>query len=192
MRSCMKIEEAKRQLSSLDRDNKYETMIKTASIITKMLEKHNIKPIIVGGLSVEIYTQDDYSTRNIDFVSDGFSIIEELLLSLDFLKDGRHFYRKDIEIAIEIPDNFLEGDMNKVVKVNTEDGLYVYLISLEDIIIDRLRATIHWKSEEDAIWGFKLLVNNFDSVDTLYIESRLEVEQEKEEFKNWLEQITKN
>jgi len=30
------------------------------------------------------------------------------------------------------------------------------------------------------------------SVDTLYIESRLEVEQEKEEFKNWLEQITKN
>ncbi len=188
----MKIDEAKRQLSSLDRDNKYETMIKTASIITKMLEKHNIKPIIVGGLSVEIYTQGDYSTRDIDFVSDGFSIIEKLLLSLDFIKDGRHFYRKDIEIAIEIPDNTLEGDINKVAKVNTEDGLYVYLISLEDIIVDRLRATIHWKSEEDALWGFKLLVNNFDSVDTIYIESRLEVEQEKEEFKNWLEQITKN
>jgi len=89
----MKIGEAKRRLSSLNRGNKYETMIKTASIITKMLEKYNIKPIIVGGLSVEIYTQGDFSTRDIDFVSDGFSIIEKLLLSLEFIKDGRHYYR---------------------------------------------------------------------------------------------------
>ena len=54
----MKIDEAKKQLSSLDRDNKYETVIKTASIITKMLEKHNIKPIIVGGLSVVTILQE--------------------------------------------------------------------------------------------------------------------------------------
>ena len=40
----MKMEEAKRQLSSLKRENKYETMIKTAGIITKMLEKDNRKP----------------------------------------------------------------------------------------------------------------------------------------------------
>lgn len=187
----MKIDEAKKQLSSLNRDNKYEAMIKTAAIITKMLAKHNIKPIIVGGLSVEIYTQSDYSTRDIDFVSEGFAIIEKLLLSLDFIKEGRIFYREDIEIAVEIPDNHLEGDMNKVVKVYIEDELYVYLISLEDIIIDRLRATVHWKSEEDGIWGFKLLINNFDTVDISYIESRLEVKQEKDEFKNWLEQITR-
>lgn len=185
----MKIEEAKKYLKSLDKDNKYETMIRTAAIITKMLEKYDIKPIVVGGLSVEIYTQSDYTTRDIDFVSDGFSIIAELLISLDFLKKGRHFYRKDTEVAIEIPDNYLEGDMEKVVKVNIDKELYVYLISLEDIIIDRLRATVQWKSEEDGIWGFKLLVNNFEDVDVIYIEKQLKVKQEKEEFNDWLEQI---
>src|SRR5699024_1622195 len=116
------------------KDDKYDTMIKTAAIITKMLEKHNIKPIVVGGLSVEIYTQRDYSTRDIDFVSDGFTII----------KEGRHFYRVENEVAVEIPDNHLEGDINKVIKVNIDKELYLYLISLEDIIIDRLRATVQW------------------------------------------------
>lgn len=188
----MKIEEAKRRLSSLDKKNKYETMIKTAAIITKMLEKYSIKPIVVGGLSVEIYTQGNYTTRDIDFVSDGFMIIEELLTSLDFLKDGRHFYRKDKEVAIEIPDNHLEGDMNKVVKVNIDKELYIYLISLEDIIIDRLRATLQWRSEEDAIWGFKLLANNFEDVDVSYIEKRLQVKQEKKEFEDWVKQIRNN
>lgn len=53
----MKIEEVKKQLSALDRDNKYDIMIKTAAIITKMLERHNIKPIVVGGFSVEIHTK---------------------------------------------------------------------------------------------------------------------------------------
>lgn len=185
----MEITDAKKYLNSLDKDDKYDTMIKTAAIITKMLEKHNIKPIVVGGLSVEIYTQRDYSTRDIDFVSDGFTIIEEVLHSLDFIKEGRHFYRVENEVAVEIPDNHLEGDINKVIKVNIDKELYLYLISLEDIIIDRLRATVQWRSEEDGIWGFRLLANNFSDVDVSYIEKRLQGKQEKKEFEDWLEHI---
>jgi len=35
----MKIDEAKRQLKSLNKDDKYQTMIYTAAIITKLLDK---------------------------------------------------------------------------------------------------------------------------------------------------------
>lgn len=188
----MRVEEARKRLDSLDKGNKYDTMIKTAAIITKMLEKHDIKPIVVGGFSVEIYTQSDYSTRDIDFVSDGFTIIEDVLLSLDFLKEGRYFYRADKEVAVEIPDNYLEGDMNRVIKVYIDNDLYIYLISIEDIIIDRIRATVQWRSAEDGIWGFKLLANNFDNVEVSYIEKQLKIKQEIEEFNDWLEQIKNN
>lgn len=188
----MRIEEAKRRLDALDIDNKYETMIKTAAIITKMLEKDNIKPIVVGGLSVEIYTQNDYTTRDIDFVSDGFLTIKKLLLSLGFLKENRHFYRKDTEVVVEIPDSNLEGDMDRVKKVNIGEGLYIYLISLEDIIIDRLRATVYWRSEEDGVWGFKLLANNFEDVDVSYIIKKLQEKEESEELEDWLKQINNN
>lgn len=185
----MNIEEANKRLMKLNIDNKYETMKSTAAIITKLLEKHKIHPIIVGGLSVEIYTQSEYTTRDIDFVSDGFDIIEKLLYSLKFERINRHFYRKDIEIAIEIAGSDLEGDMNKVRKVNIDNDLHVFLISIEDIIIDRLRASIYWQSEEDRIWGFKLLVNNFDSINITYIQSTLDVKQEKDVFEEWLRKI---
>lgn len=188
----MNIEQAKQRLSSLDPDDKYTTMLKTAGIITKMLEKHNLKPIIVGGLAVEIYTQEAYSTRDIDFVSDGHAIIEKLLLALDFMKENRHFYREDNEIAIEIPDNHLDGGMERVLKVQLDDELYVYLISIEDIIIDRLRASIYWNSGEDRDWGFKMLVDNFTAIDTDYIKDRLLAQKEKEEFSDWLNSYHNN
>lgn len=55
--------------------------------------------------------------------------------------------------------------MVKVIKVNVGDNKYVYLISIEDIIHERLKAAVHWKSESDREWGFKLLVGNVDRVD---------------------------
>ncbi len=80
--SCPKWTEKMAQLGQLDGCNQ---------IITKLLEPKNIQPVIVGGLSVEIYTQNDDSTRDIDFVSDGYHIIEDILFSLGFKKEDRHF-----------------------------------------------------------------------------------------------------
>lgn len=185
----MDINQANRKLEELIDKPKYETMIHTASIITKLLEEHNIKPIIVGGLSVEIYTQQDYTTRDIDFVSDGYAFIQEILLSLRFKKENRHFYRSDIEIAIEIPDNYLEGSLKKVIKVDIEDGNYVYLISIEDIILDRIRAGVHWRSEDDQMWALKLLASNYESVDTDYLKNNTQSPEETELLQEWLEEL---
>lgn len=135
------------------------------------------------------YTQNDYTTRDIDFVSDGYNIIEELLLTLDFEKENRFFYRDDIEVAIEILDNHLEGDMNKVQKLELENGLFIYVISLEDIMIDRLRASLYWNSEDTSIWGFNLLTKNFRTLDISYIKNTLQTKQEKNEFERWLQHI---
>jgi hypothetical protein len=64
-----RIEKAKKELLALIGVEKYRAMIETAAVITELLDTTNHKPIIVGGLSVEIYTQSDYSTRDIDFVT---------------------------------------------------------------------------------------------------------------------------
>lgn len=136
----MNISQGLKVLEEVKYKSKYEAMLLTASVITKLLEEKNIQPVIVGGLSVEIYTQSEYTTRDIDFVSDGYHIIEDILFLLKFKKEGRHFYREDIEIAIEVPDSKLAGSKDKIVKVEIEEDRYVYVISVEDIILDRLRA----------------------------------------------------
>lgn len=187
----MDISEGLAELNKLKDKSKYDAMLFTASVITKLLEAKNIRPVIVGGLSVEIYTQSEYTTRDIDFVSEGYHIIEDVLFSLKFKKEGRHFYREDIEIAIEVPDNELAGSKEKVVKVEIDEDKYVYVISVEDIILDRLRATVHWKSEEDAVWGYKLLAKNFDDVDHDYLLENTELVTERQELENWINSILK-
>lgn len=104
---------------------------------TKVLEPKNIKPIIVGGLSVEIYTQNDYIIRCIDFVSEGYDIIQDILLSLQFQKEGRHFYYDDIEVAIEVPDSYLAESKEKIIEINLQEDRYIYVRSVENIILDK-------------------------------------------------------
>jgi len=189
----MDINEAKARLDELVGKDKYETMIYTASVITQLLEPYGIKPIIVGGLSVEIYAQQEYSTRDIDFVSTGYEKLRDILFSLGFKKESRYFYRDDIEVAIEIPSSDLDGDYDRVLKmIIDEDGNYVYLISLEDIILDRIRAAVHWKSEEDTIWAFKLLSNQFERVDLEYLKSHTQTKKELELLEEWIEQLNRD
>lgn len=69
-------------------------------------------------------------------------------------------------------------------KVNIGKDLYVYLISVEDILIDRLRALLYWRSQEDGYWGFTMLANNFSIVDIKYIKENLK--NKKERFDDWL------
>lgn len=187
----MNVSEARSELKKIDSENKFIAMLKVAAIITKVLGTRNIRPVIVGGLSVEIYTQSDYTTRDIDFVTPGYETIEETLKKLDFIKENRHFYRKDIEIAIEIPGSHLAGDKNRVVRVqiSPDSDDFVYVISLEDIILDRLRAATAWQSAEDLKWGFLLLSANIEKVDVPYLFDHTETDDEREELNFWLESI---
>lgn len=78
------IENAKDQLKQLADQSKFEKMVHVSAILTSLLHEYQIKPIIVGGLAVEIYTRSEYTTSDIDLVSDGRDIIDHLLVQLDF------------------------------------------------------------------------------------------------------------
>ncbi|WP_166626766.1 hypothetical protein [Jeotgalicoccus sp. S0W5] len=84
------ISEAKVDLDNIAEDEKlFDCMIKVASIITSLLEgkvKQSDMPIIVGGLSLEIYTESQYTTDDIDLVTSAYNIIEDNLLEIGFKK----------------------------------------------------------------------------------------------------------
>jgi len=185
----MDISSARKEIDKYSNSPKYESMIGVASIITELVSHKNIQPIIVGGLSVEIYTQSEYATRDIDFVSDGYDYLSTLLVELGFKKEGRHFYHEDVEIVIEIPDNYLAGDYKKVKKVLLDNGKHIFVIGIEDIILDRLRAMIHWESKEDGIWALKLLTANIDTIDIKYLTDHTESKKEKDVLENWIQHL---
>jgi len=183
-------------LDLLDPANKYETMLRTAAILTKLLEQNNVKPIIVGGFSVEIYTNRDYATFDIDIVTSDIVTVASTLQKLGFKKEGRHFYHERLKIAIEFPDDILAGSHERISKIDIDEteGLYVFVISVEDIIMDRLRASIYWYESESKIWGMKMLSDYFDQLDLEYMKEvgkGAETERESDEIAHWISELTR-
>ncbi|MDI6820413.1 MAG: hypothetical protein QMC89_05880 [Candidatus Hodarchaeaceae archaeon] len=84
-------------------------------IITKGMERHRLRPILVGGRAVEFYTLGEYRTFDNDLVCPGLKELKDLLKAFGFKRIGRHWYFEPTDTAIEIPASALSGD-EKLVK----------------------------------------------------------------------------
>jgi len=164
------INEAKLKIDQLKGKPKFEKMLQTTAILTSLFEQENLKPIVVGGLAVEIYTRSEYTTLDIDIIFSQRAIADKYLKLLGFTTEGRHWYHEELMISIEIPNDMLEdADDEKVTELVLQDGLRVFVIGLEDIILDRLRACVHWKSSSDCEWGKRLFLLHFERLDFEYL-----------------------
>lgn len=130
--------------------------------------------VIVGGNALEFYTLA-YATVDVALVSSRRAEIGNLLESWGFDQTGRHWHHVGLDIAIEIPDDVLAGSEDRVTQVEIED-LTVYIIGVEDLIIDRLGAYVHWDSTDDGNWAQELLALYQQDIDWTYLKTRAQAE----------------
>lgn len=123
------------------------------------------KPILVGGSAVELYTRGMSKSIDIDLIADRSAIVP-LLLKLDFKKTGRHFYKN--RIYIEIPSDVLHG-RSAIVKYKNKK---IRVISVEDLIIDRLCACKLWDSVYDCEQAQMLIKAYKSKLDRQYLNER--------------------
>ena len=108
---------------------------------------------------------------DVDLVSARRTEIGNLLESWGFERTGRHWHHEELDVAIEIPDDVLAGSEDKVIQVEIED-LTVYIIGVEDLIMDRLGAYYHWRSTDDGNWARELMVLYRQDIDWAYLKTR--------------------
>ena len=141
------------------------------ALVTAALPHSDRPPyVVVGGNALEFYTLGDYSTLDVDLVSGRRSEIGNILESWGFNPMGRHWYHQDLDVAIEIPDDVLAGSEEKITQVEIE-GLNVYIIGVEDLIIDRVNAYVHWQSTDDGNWVKELIALYKQDIDWDYLET---------------------
>jgi len=139
------------------------------TVLTKYLNKKKLRPVVVGGHAVEFYTLGSYTTADIDIVSEGQREIENLLKSWGFKKIDRLWVNLKYDIEVDIVSSTLKGnDYSRVSEVTVED-LKVYIIGIEDLIIDRLNAFVWWKSDEDSKWAEQLIKLHRKDIDKRYL-----------------------
>lgn len=154
-------------------------------ILTQALEAEKIRPIVVGGHAVEFYTLGGYSTGDIDIALGDNKVLIKILNDWGFEKEGRHWYSEKFDIAIEAPASSLRGNKDMITEVDVE-GLTVYIIGVEDIIVDRLAALVHWNSLRDGEWAEEMLALHLDRIDLPYLKNRAKEEDTYDALENIL------
>lgn len=128
--------------------------------ITKEIKREGEKPpLIVGGEALEIYTQGNYTTGDIDLKAPK-KILEKTLKKWKFKKIGRIWYSNELDIYIDWQGEKLdEGEEaeNRINKILIEKDMEIYVISIEDLIIDRLASFKFWKDSDGFMWAMVLL-----------------------------------
>ena len=157
------------KISSIE--NLVDKKIYFMGLLTQEVEKRKSRPIVVGGSAVDFYTEGIYQSMDIDLVGNR-KIIGEVLESIfNFKPSGKSWFNEQIGLSVEIPDSRLAGDKDKVTVIRIEN-LKVYVIGIEDLIIDRINACVHWKSQTDCNQAQYMIRYYRDRLDFEYLENK--------------------
>lgn len=114
-----------------------------------LLERHlpeGSEAILVGGALVELLTEGQYVTGDVDLIGDP-TAIEPLLEQAGFEARGRLFVQEELGLAVEIVAGHLDPSRRSE-RIQWR-GYTLNVLSIEDLIIDRLCAAKFWESVTD-------------------------------------------
>lgn len=141
------------------------SIVELATIVADHLQQHDIEVVLVGGLAVEIYTENLYLTKDIDMVNTNYKSPQELrdaMSKLGFQKKGRIFVNDTTEISVEFPTGPLSvGDelVAKTTIAKVAKGK-IPILDVSDVIKDRLAAYIHWQDRQSLVQALAILLKH--------------------------------
>jgi len=147
-------------------------MLMTGLITRVMEDRGQPAPVLIGGLALSYYTREVYFTADIDLACVDRDALDAALREIDFVKKGRYWVHEGLDLAVEAPASELVGEDAPRETVEIEGGLRCVVIGLEDLIVDRMNACKHWKSEVDCEMTELLVVRYREELDWAYLEKR--------------------
>jgi len=165
-------------------ENPLKRQMTIAAIITAELEQTGTRIVLVGGSALEFYTVAQYLTIDIDFVATKPDDIALVMNKLGFINHGGTWiHAVNEQIIVEFPKGPLAGSFDKIQPVSIGAGI-VYVIGLEDIILDRLLAAKFW-NDGSELWVEFLFLSRPDEIDWRYLSRR----SREENCEDWLLRI---
>lgn len=143
------------------------------ALITKLLEEvGKSPPLIIGGCALSYYSREVYFTADIDLAYADREALGAVLTNIGFEKRGKYWASEELKMAIEAPASVLIGEDSTVEIVDLGEGLQCRMIGIEDLLIDRLNACKHWKSEIDCEMVELLAKRYLNDLDWSYLEKK--------------------
>lgn len=141
------------------------SIIDLAAIVAEHLHQQGIEVVLVGGLAVEIYTENLYLTQDIDMVNTNYQPAKRIhaaMAEIGFLKQGRVYVNATTPISVEFPPGPLSvGD--ELIKMTARKMVAdkcIPILTVEDVVKDRLAAYIHWHDKQSLIQATTILLKH--------------------------------
>ena len=130
----------------------------------------------MGGTAEDVYTGDVYRETDLDLC--GWVTRDErslLTRDLGFVEDGRHLVHDASKVAVEFPENFIEGDESRIKRMEVRPGSYVAMIGVDDLYLDRVRQATAMSSESshpdiNETAALAVAVAAYDDIDWRYVD----------------------
>lgn len=130
-------------------DDPTERLLEVAAIIGEAFADLGVQPVVVGGLALAYWSDSAFLTGDIDVVMPRLPELSARLEVLGFEREGREWVLPGHDVAFEAPGETLEpGDAAEPAELPS--GRQIMVLSLEDLLLWRLREWIHWR----AVSGF--------------------------------------
>lgn len=129
------------------------TIGELAAYIAEHLRSKGIETVLVGGACISIYSANEYSSFDLDFIITGSSTrktVRTALAEINFTEKNRYFVNPHTPFFIEFPSGPLaigEEPPSEVSTLRFATG-NLRLLSPTDCVKDRLAAFYHWKDQQ--------------------------------------------
>jgi hypothetical protein len=150
------------------------------SVLAEISRRAKDKPVLVGGGAVEFYSFGHFVTGDLDLCAQT-AALAAILEDMGFQKDGMYFIRGKLFIHLLGPGFTGRSDEVTIGK----KGLKIRVISLEDLIVDRLNSCKWWKYRMDCDQARYLLNTYRERLDYDYLRERAE----REEVRDLLDEM---
>jgi hypothetical protein len=147
-------------------------------VAAALREAFDTEPVVVGGIAEEFQSGAPYHGTDLDLVGVVTAVERGALRSLGFRKRGRHWYHDASHVAVEFPDDRIDGDVDRIERVDLGDGTAA-IIGVDDLYLDRLRqaaATIaNVEGSIEFHSALAVATGAFERLDRRYVLRRIRV-----------------
>lgn len=128
-----------------------EGVARTAALAEwlQSLYQRSLRPVLIGGSAVELYTLGAYTSGDLDFAGEVPPDVARALATAGFVKQGRHWIHEKGRVLLEFPGR-RSNDPEGAREIEAA-GARVLVLAPEDLLVDRLAAWKFWRSEVDAV-----------------------------------------
>lgn len=133
------------------------------------------EPIVVGGTAEEFHVAAEYHETDLDLCGRLTPADRSTLHALGFRKRGRHWFHDASKVAVEFPEERIDGDEGRIERLPISGGTAA-IIGVDDLYLDRLRqATAPFQPDGSIEFQSALAVaaGGFDRIDRRYVLRRI-------------------